>query len=109
MLYGHRRDVEGYASALEEFDRQLPQILSLLGPEDLLLISADHGCDPTFRGTDHTREYAPLLAYGKWMTSPINLGTRQTFSDVAATIAHCFDAPQRFGAISFLNDLMEGK
>lgn len=109
MLYGHRRDVEGYASALEEFDRQLPQVLDLLGPEDLLLISADHGCDPTFRGTDHTREYAPLLAYGKWMNSPVNLGTRQTFADVAATIAHCFDAPQRFGATSFLNDLMEGK
>ncbi len=108
MHFGHRRDVESYAAALETFDRQLPQIQELLGPEDLLLISADHGCDPTFRGTDHTREYVPLLAWGKWMSKPINLGTRATFSDVAATIADFFGAPERFQATSFLNDIMEG-
>lgn len=109
MHYGHRRDVESYANALETFDRQLTRVIDLLGDEDLLLISADHGCDPTFRGSDHTREYVPLLAYGKWLNAAINLGTRATFADMAATIAHSFGAPERFNATSFLDLVLEGK
>ena len=109
MHHGHRRDVEHYAQALETFDRQLPDVLALLGKDDLLLISADHGCDPTFRGTDHTREYVPLLAYGRWMNKVIDLGTRATFADVAATVADYFGAPERFDATTFLDQIMEGK
>lgn len=109
MHHGHRRDVEHYAQALETFDRQLPDVLALLGKDDLLLISADHGCDPTFRGTDHTREYVPLLAYGRWMNKVIDLGTRATFADVAATVADYFGAPERFDATTFLDQIIEGK
>jgi len=83
MHYGHRNDVEGYAKALEYFDSQLPKILSALSPDDLLILTADHGCDPTTPGTDHTREYVPILAYGG---QAVDLGTRETFADVAATI-----------------------
>ena len=86
MLYGHRNDIEGYARALSEFDERLPQILEKLRQEDLLMITADHGCDPGYTvSTDHSREYTPLLIYGKGVT-PGNLGTRQTFADIGATV-----------------------
>jgi phosphopentomutase len=85
MKYGHRNDAVGYARALEAFDAKLPQILAALRPDDLLLITADHGCDPTTPGTDHTREYAPLLAFHKIIKSQ-NLGTRKTFADIAASV-----------------------
>ena len=85
MLYGHRNNPEGYGQALEDFDKKLPQILSSLRPNDLLIITADHGCDPTTQHTDHTREYVPLLVYGQ-KVKPADLGTRATFADVAATI-----------------------
>lgn len=85
MHYGHRNDPEGYAAALEYFDAQLPQIKNALKSDDLLIITADHGCDPTTPGTDHTREYVPLLVYSHGIT-PVNLGTRKTLADVAATI-----------------------
>ncbi|MCL2225356.1 MAG: phosphopentomutase [Defluviitaleaceae bacterium] len=84
MKFGHRNDVTGYAKALEEFDAKLPEILAALRPEDLLIITADHGCDPTTHGTDHTREYVPVLAYPP--ANAQNLGTRETFADIAATI-----------------------
>ncbi|WP_410768301.1 phosphopentomutase [Fontibacillus sp. BL9] len=89
-LYGHRRDPEGYARALEEFDASLPDLLAQVGERDLLVITADHGNDPIHAGTDHTREYVPLLVYGKGLSSPGNLGVRATYSDLAATIADNF-------------------
>jgi len=84
MQYGHRNDTRGYAQALEQFDSCLPRILDALRPSDLLLLTADHGCDPTTPGTDHTREYVPILAYGGGQA--VDLGTRSSFADVAATI-----------------------
>jgi phosphopentomutase len=85
MHFGHRNDTEGYAQALEYFDSQLPKIKNALQNDDILFITADHGCDPTTPGTDHTREYVPLLMYGNGI-KPVNLGTRKTLADVAATI-----------------------
>ncbi len=88
MLYGHRRDVVGFADALEEYDRAMPQILAKLGPRDLLLMSADHGNDPTYPGSDHTREFIPLLAYspGVNVPGPVDLGERGSFGDIGATV-----------------------
>ncbi|MEG2316686.1 MAG: phosphopentomutase [Clostridia bacterium] len=100
-IYGHRRDLPGYAAALEYFDQRLPELQSALNKDDLLLLTADHGCDPTYLGTDHTREYIPLLAWRKGMTGLRDLGTRTSYADVAATIAELFGAKERFGASSF--------
>jgi len=86
MLYGHRNDPIGYGKALEAFDARLPEIIAALRPNDLLILTADHGCDPTTAGTDHSREYVPVLAYGA-NVEPANLGTRATFADVAATVS----------------------
>ena len=105
MQYGHRRDVEGYAGALEYFDARLPEIQALLGPEDLLIITADHGCDPTYSGTDHTREYAPILCWSPRLRGMHDLGTRATYADTAATISEYLGLPQRFGAVSYLKEL----
>lgn len=88
--YGHRRDVEGYAKALKEFDDHLPEIISLLKEDDLLMITADHGNDPTFRGTDHTRENTPVIFYSKKLNNPSRLPILKTFSDIGATIADNF-------------------
>lgn len=85
MLYGHRRDIEGYKNALEEFDNYLPEIIENMKEKEVLIITADHGCDPAFKGTDHTREYIPILVYGKGV-KPVNLGIRSTFADIAATV-----------------------
>ena len=86
MVYGHRRDVDGYAKALAYFDSRLPELLSKLGDDDCLMITADHGCDPAFtKTTDHTREYIPLICYGKNI-KPENCGTRETFADIGATV-----------------------
>jgi len=90
MLYGHRRDTEGYAKALEHFDARLPEIESAMRDDDVMVITADHGNDPTFRGSDHTREYAPLLVYGKNTHPGINLGTRSSLADIGQTIAENF-------------------
>ena len=105
MLYGHRRDVEGYAKALEYFDERLPEILDALRPDDLLIITADHGNDPGFRGSDHTREYTPLLVYGKSAKQNINLGTRGSLADIGQTIAENFGLRLKDGA-SFLSDII---
>ena len=86
MKYGHRRDVQGYADALMAFDRRLPEITKKMGPEDLLILTADHGCDPTWHGTDHTREYIPMLFYGP-RVRPVALGERATYADEGATVA----------------------
>lgn len=87
MVYGHRNDVQGYARALEEFDQRLPQLFELLEADDLLFITADHGCDPTTASTDHSREFVPLLAYGKNFKGGVNLNTRSSFADLGHTIA----------------------
>lgn len=101
MLYGHRRDVVGYAHALEEFDRNLPEFIALLQSGDLAIITADHGCDPTFKGTDHTREYIPILAFGSGIT-PKFIGKRDTFADIGQSIAmHLNLEPLKYGK-SFL-------
>ncbi|MDE5547031.1 MAG: phosphopentomutase [Anaeroplasmataceae bacterium] len=103
-LYGHRRDSMGYKECLEEFDRDLATFLPLMKDDDLLMITADHGNDPTWTGTDHTREYVPIFVYGKTLKSG-NLGTRKTFADLGQTIAANFDVkPQHIGT-SFLKDL----
>lgn len=107
MIYGHRRDVLGYSQALEEFDIELGKYMKSLHDDDLILITADHGCDPSFKGTDHTREYVPVLAWHKNMKQPINLGIRKTFRDMAATIAENFGLEDRFGAESFFVDITE--
>ena len=103
-VYGHRRDVAGYAKALEEFDAALPQIEALLGEDDLLLLTADHGCDPTFRGTDHTREMVPLLGYGRHI-KPQALGTRATYADISATILDYFGLENTLDGTSFWNQI----
>ncbi|HEX8561225.1 MAG TPA: phosphopentomutase [Pyrinomonadaceae bacterium] len=90
MLYGHRRDVEGYARALEHFDARLPEIEGAMRDTDLLILTADHGNDPTYRGTDHTREYAPLLVYGPRARAGVNLGDRASLADIGQTIADNF-------------------
>jgi phosphopentomutase len=90
MLYGHRNDVEGYAKALTYFDGRLPELLAGLGEEDILMITADHGCDPSTPSTDHSREYTPLVMYGKPLGESVNYGTRDSFSDIAATILNYF-------------------
>lgn len=103
--FGHRRDPIGYGQALEEFDRRLPEVLDALSADELLIITADHGNDPTFPGTDHTREYVPLIVYSPRFTAGAELELRETFADIAATIADNFNiaAPQ-FGK-SFLAEL----
>ncbi|MGI8641881.1 MAG: phosphopentomutase [Pyrinomonadaceae bacterium] len=102
MLYGHRRDTEGYAKALEHFDNRLPEILEALKDDDLFIITADHGNDPTKEGSDHTREYAPLLVYGKSAEQGINLGTRGSLADIGQTIAENFGLELKDG-VSFLS------
>jgi phosphopentomutase len=114
MLYGHRRDVEGFGLALESYDKALPEILGKLSERDLLIMTADHGNDPTFRGTDHTREYIPILAYSpsERTPGPRNLGSRNTFADIGATIFEALtgenpeQATERMLAgTSFLNEI----
>lgn len=104
MLYGHRRDPEGYARALEDFDARLPEIMSAMKSHDLLILTADHGNDPTKEGSDHTREYVPLIVYGKNARPAVDLGTRQSLSDIGQTIAENFDLQIEDG-VSFLREI----
>jgi len=105
MLYGHRNDVEGYARAIEEFDAYLERLLAALRPGDLLLLTADHGCDPTTRSTDHTREYAPVLAAGPRVRPGVALGLRRSLADLGQTVAENFAMHVDAGE-SFLDDLL---
>ena len=105
MLYGHRRDTEGYARALEQFDARWPEIENAMRDGDLVMLTADHGNDPTYRGSDHTREYAPLIVYGKKAKAGVNLATRASLSDIGATIAENFRLKLNAGE-SFLNNLV---
>lgn len=95
MLYGHRNDVDGYAKALTHFDERLPELLAKLREDDILMITADHGCDPSTPSTDHSREYTPLLMYGAHIAPGKNYGTRGSFADIAATILSYFDIKQK--------------
>jgi len=86
MKFGHRRDPQGYKEAIEQFDRYLPEIMENLKDDEILIVTADHGCDPTYQGTDHTREYIPILVYGKEVKGGVDLGIRESFGDIAATL-----------------------
>ncbi len=101
MNFGHRRDPEGYCKAVEEVDEHIGRLIDILGEDDLLIITADHGCDPTYKGTDHTREHVPLLAYQKGSAS-VNLGIRDQFSDVAASVSDFLGVPGFPKGVSFL-------
>jgi phosphopentomutase len=97
MLYGHRRDVQGYAAALEYFDQRLPELLELMQDDDILVICADHGCDPTWPGSDHTREHIPVLVYGKTVKAGA-LGKRESFADIGQSLARHFGlTPMEYG------------
>ena len=108
MLYGHRNDPEGFARALEEFDRRLIEIIRLLKEDDLLIITADHGCDPCDVSTDHTREYVPLMVWGLGINEGVNLGVRKTFADVAKTTLEALGVPNTMPGTSFYRQLIEG-
>lgn len=105
MLYGHRNDVDGYAKALSVFDEKLDLIMKKLKENDVLMITADHGCDPSTASTDHSREYTPLVVYGKNIKENVNLGTRETFSDIAATILDIFKIKKVTNGVSFLDKI----
>ncbi len=105
MLYGHRNDVKGFAGALEAFDRRVPEILKLLGDDGMLIITADHGCDPAYPTTDHTRERVPLLVWGLGLEEGIDLGERTTFADVSATVLEALGSKQKLDGRSFYSDI----
>ncbi|MDQ6642967.1 MAG: phosphopentomutase [Chloroflexota bacterium] len=105
MLWGHRRDSEGYAQALRDIDAWFARVQQAMKPEDAIFFTADHGVDPTYRGTDHTREYVPLLAYGDSIRANIDLGTRSTFADLGQTLAQAFDVGQLAAGTSFAREL----
>jgi phosphopentomutase len=105
MLFGHRNNPEAYARALEEFDSQLPRIMEAMKPGDVLFIVADHGNDPTTESTDHSREYVPLLVYGQRVRAGVNLGTRESFSDLGATIAELLGIPPVAKGASFAGEI----
>ncbi|MCQ2471807.1 MAG: phosphopentomutase [Clostridia bacterium] len=105
MLYGHRQDIDGYAKAFSEFDKRLPSIIEKLRDDDILMITADHGCDPGDSHTDHSREYTPLIIFGK-NVKPVNLGTRPTFADIGATVADYFGISFDCNGKSFLNKII---
>lgn len=107
MLYGHRNDIDGYAKALTYFDEKLPEILAGLREDDLLMITADHGCDPATPSTDHSREYTPWVIYGKHVKPGTNLGTRPTFADIAATILDYFEIPAQTTGTSVLKEFIK--
>jgi len=107
MLYGHRRNIEGYAKCLMEFDAQLPKILDNLRPDDLLIITADHGNDPSAPGSDHTREYIPILNYGKQLTPVKNIGIRQSFADIGATIVEALGVDSDTRGVSYLSEILK--
>jgi phosphopentomutase len=105
MLYGHRNNVEGYAAALKEFDSRIPEIIHNLREDDILIITADHGCDPTTSSTDHSREYVPLLVYGRKLKKGVNLGTRSSFTDIAQTVADIIGIDPMIHGESFYGDI----
>lgn len=107
MLYGHRNDPAGYGKALEDFDNRLQEIYSKMEEEDILIITADHGCDPTTSSTDHSREHIPVLVYGKSVKPGVNIGTRETFADIGKTILDFFNVQNELVGKSFLKDIIK--
>jgi len=107
MLYGHRNDVQGYAKALMDFDARIPEIIDNLRDDDVLIITADHGCDPTTESTDHSREYIPILIYGKKIKNGVNLGTRKTFADIGKTIAELLNVNANISGESFAKEILK--
>jgi len=107
MLYGHRNNVEGYGRALVEFDARLPEIINAMKDDDILFITADHGCDPETESTDHSREYTPVLVYGRKVRAGVNLGTRKGFSNIAATIADYLGLSTDIAGESFLGEILK--
>lgn len=107
MVYGHRNDVDGYAKALTEFDEKLPELLAGLCEDDILMVTADHGCDPATESTDHSREYIPLVICGAKVKQGVNLGTRKSFADIGATILEYFGCENRIAGESFLKEIMK--
>ncbi|MDU2491246.1 MAG: phosphopentomutase [Clostridium celatum] len=107
MLYGHRNDPAGYGKALEDFDSRLEEIYGKMDEEDILIITADHGCDPTTSSTDHSREHIPVLVYGKNIKQGVNIGTRETFADIGKTILDFFNVENELVGKSFLNDIQK--
>ena len=103
MQYGHRNDVEGYAKALEAFDKEIPKLMQDLEQNDVLILTADHGCDPTLPGSDHTREYIPILLYGHSLKRGIDLGIRESFGDIGATVLDLFNIKENLRGKSFKN------
>ncbi len=106
MLYGHRNNIEGYARALEEFDSYLPKIIENLKVDDILIITADHGCDPSTPSTDHSREYIPILVYGKALKSNVNLGVLNTYADISATILDLLNLEKLENGASFKDKIL---
>lgn len=106
MLFGHRNDPAGYANALIEFDKRLPEIISSLNEDDILMITADHGCDPTTESTDHSREYIPLLVYGKKLKANVNIGVRDCFCDIGKTVLNALDIKNELPGTSFYDKLI---
>lgn len=107
MMYGHRNDPEGYGKALEDFDNRLQEIYSKMAEDDILIITADHGCDPTTSSTDHSREHIPVLVYGKNVKPGVNIGTRETFADIGKTILDFFNVQNELVGKSFLKDIVK--
>ncbi len=106
MVYGHRNDIAGYARAMTAFDKRLGELLPLLNEEDLLIITADHGCDPSTPSTDHSREYTPMIAFGEKVAKGKNLGTRESFADIGATVLEWFGvSPEEIYGKSFLKEI----
>jgi phosphopentomutase len=106
MLYGHRNDVAGYANALKEFDGRIPELMSSMRDTDVLIITADHGCDPTTPSTDHSREYIPVLLYGKHVKQGVSIGTREGFSDIGVTVLDLLQLPVDIAGTSFKNEII---
>lgn len=107
MLYGHRNDVAGYTKALNTFDGELKQLMTLMGEKDIVMITADHGCDPSTPSTDHSREYTPLVVFGDSIKQGVNLGVRKTFADIGKTIDDIFDIKSSISGESFLPEILK--
>lgn len=107
MIYGHRRNIPGYTEALNKFDIDLEKFIEGMSEEDVLFITADHGCDPGYKGTDHTRESVPLLCYGTPLKQGVNIGTRDSYADIAATIADLFQISYEGDGVSFANEILK--
>jgi len=106
MIYGHRNDVEGYSNALMDFDEQLGKLIGKMDREDVLVINADHGCDPTTESTNHSREYVPVLVYGD-SVNPVNIGVRKSFSDIGQTIAEFLQTESIANGESFAREVLK--